>query len=371
MKIALSGFYGAGNTGDEAILEAIIDNLNDSLESPEITVLSLNPQETSKRHKVKAVYRAWRRENREKWQVLREADVLISGGGGLLQDTYPTKVIFGPLPYYLLIVFLAKLARTKVMFFSQGIGPVNTNYGKWLMRRFANMADLITVRDSHSKNLLQSLKVTKPETIVTADIVFAFKRKTDNSCFLSLPEKWKNYKDSLVAVSVRPWFGSDDYYDKIADSLDSLIKSDDVYPVFVPMEGIHDIRASKEVIRRMQFGKQCTILDGEFTPNQYLNFIAETKLLIGMRLHALIFATICHVPHIGISYDPKVESLLKRNGLWDYSFLLEDIDSNQLAENAHSILNNTAEARANLKVSAESLRKEALRNIELLKENFH
>ncbi|WP_138419878.1 polysaccharide pyruvyl transferase CsaB [Aquibacillus sediminis] len=370
MKITLSGFYGAGNTGDEAILEAIVDNLKEHLDSPDITVLTLNPEQTAKRHNVKTVYKGWRKENKDKWQVLRESDLLISGGGGLLQDTYPTKVISGPLPYYLIIVLMAKLARTKVMFFSQGIGPVNTKYGKSLMLSIANMANLITVRDEHSKSLLKKLKVTRPETVVTSDIVFAFQQKQDTSCFDSLPQQWKDNKDKLVSVSIRPWFGREDHYDNFADSLDRMIEQDGVYPVFVPMEGKHDVRASEQVVKRMKHAEQCTILKEDFTPNQYLNFIATSKLVVGMRLHALIFATIGNVPHIGISYDPKVESLLKRNELWDYSFPLDEIDPAQLADNAHHILENEATFKANLAKSLETLRAEALRNIDLLKDHF-
>jgi polysaccharide pyruvyl transferase WcaK-like protein len=40
LKIVISGFYGLGNTGDEAILEAIIDNLRAALPNPDITVFA-------------------------------------------------------------------------------------------------------------------------------------------------------------------------------------------------------------------------------------------------------------------------------------------------------------------------------------------
>ena len=40
-------------------------------------------------------------------------------------------------------------------------------------------------------------------------------------------------------------------------------------------------------------------------------YIKESKLMIGMRLHALIFAATVGTPMIGISYDPKIDSYLK------------------------------------------------------------
>lgn len=38
MKVVISGFYGLGNTGDEAILEAILDNLRNEIDEVDITV---------------------------------------------------------------------------------------------------------------------------------------------------------------------------------------------------------------------------------------------------------------------------------------------------------------------------------------------
>ena len=54
MKLLLSGYYGFGNIGDEAILAGILTSLKDR---HEITVLSNDPRSTSYLHKVKAVHR--------------------------------------------------------------------------------------------------------------------------------------------------------------------------------------------------------------------------------------------------------------------------------------------------------------------------
>ena len=367
MKFVISGFYGLGNTGDEAILEAIIYNLRDQLTEPDITVFSLSPEKTSKEHQVKSVYRGWKQQFKEKVQALRSADLLISGGGGLLQDTYPTRFLFGPLPYYLLIVFLAKLCGTKVMFFSQGIGPVTSTWGKILMKVFANMADFVTVRDQYSKDLLEQLGVRRPEVVVTSDIVFAFQPKKDTACMDSLPLK---NQESLVAVSVRPWFNQVKQFERLAKILDSLIEERGITPVFVPMEGHHDAQASEKVLAHMKYSKKCHILGTDFTPNQYVNFIGECQLTIGMRLHALIFSTIKGVPHIGLSYDKKVESLLKRNGMWEFSAVLEEMNVEDLTENALYLLNEHEKYSELVRRNATELKQEALRNLDLLKEKF-
>lgn len=367
MKIVLSGFYGLGNTGDEAILKAIIDNLRAELDNPDITVFSLSPEKTAKEYNVKSIYRAWRRENKEKYRALKGADLLISGGGGLLQDTYPTKFLFGPLPYYLLIVMLAKIAGTKVMFFSQGIGPVTSTWGKILMKVFANRADFITVRDQYSKDYLKKLGVTRPETVVTADIVFAFKPDEEDRAYNSLPLKGD---EKIVAVTVRPWFDNPDYIEKTARLLDQLIELRGVTPVFVPMEGKYDVPASNDVLSKMQHADKAMLLGSDFTPNEFLNFIRHADLTVGLRLHALIFSALSNVPHLGFSYDKKVESFLKRSGMWDYSFRLGEIDETKLLENALYLLDNKAAAQAIMEPNVAKLRAEAMRNVELLEENF-
>lgn len=368
MKIVLSGFYGLGNTGDEAILKAIVDNLRSELDNPDITVFSLSPEETAKQYNVKTVYRGWRHGNKEKVRALRKADLLISGGGGLLQDTYPTKFLFGPLPYYLLIVFLAKLCGTKVMFFSQGIGPVTSRWGKFLMRLFANLADFVTVRDQYSKDYLHSLKVTRPETVVTADIVFAFKPDEDNVAYASLG---LTGDERLVAVAPRPWFDhEDEYIEKLAWVLDELIEQRGVLPVFVPMEPPYDTNVSKKVLAKMKHASKTKLLGESFSPNEFYNFISKTELVIALRLHALIFGALSTVPHIGLSYDQKVESFLKRSGMWDKSFPLGDFTKEELLANALHSLDHSDEVKKMIEPNVAVLRTEALRNVDLLRERF-
>ncbi|MCD5324098.1 MULTISPECIES: polysaccharide pyruvyl transferase CsaB [Pontibacillus] len=367
MKIVISGFYGLGNTGDEAILDSMIDNLRSSLDEPDLTVFSLSPDETASKHSVTSIYRGWRHDFKKKVRALREADLLLSGGGGLLQDTYPTRIIFGPLPYYLLIVLLAKLCGTKVMFFSQGVGPVTSKYGKLLMRMFGNLADFITVRDDYSKNYLHDLKVTRPKTVVTADIVFAYQGRDDDACVESLPIK---RDDSLVGISVRPWFEETRYQKEMALLVDRLIKEHGVTPVFIPMEGEHDASVSRTIQGHMEHGDKTYVLGTDFTPNQYLQFMKHCDTVIGMRLHALIFATLASVPYAGISYDKKVESLAKRTGMWDYSTTLEEFTADDLYPKVAQILENHDALSDELDQERAALREQALQNLELMKKHF-
>ena len=99
-NIVISGYYGFGNAGDEAMLCAIIDAIRDVEGDAHITVISGNPQETSRKHNIKAVgtFAAFGILN-----AIRNADLVISGGGSLLQDATSIRNTY----YYLSIMGLA------------------------------------------------------------------------------------------------------------------------------------------------------------------------------------------------------------------------------------------------------------------------
>ena len=82
-RIVISGYYGFNNIGDESILKAVVDNLRDRIEDIDITVLSQNPESTREKFGVKAVDRM---SVAQIVKSIARSDLLISGGGSLLQD---------------------------------------------------------------------------------------------------------------------------------------------------------------------------------------------------------------------------------------------------------------------------------------------
>ena len=111
-NIVISGYYGFGNAGDEAMLCAIIDAIRKEEADAHITVISGNPKETSKKHNINAVgtFSAL-----GILKAIAHSDLVISGGGSLLQDATSIRNTY----YYLSIMALAKLLGKKVMLYSQ------------------------------------------------------------------------------------------------------------------------------------------------------------------------------------------------------------------------------------------------------------
>jgi polysaccharide pyruvyl transferase WcaK-like protein len=58
--------------------------------------------------------------------------------------------------------------------------------------------------------------------------------------------------------------------------------------------------------------RESVVLQGE--EEDVLSAVTSAKAVVGMRLHALIFAAAAGVPSCGIVYDPKVEAFFSMTG---------------------------------------------------------
>ena len=147
-KYVVSGYIGFDNFGDEAIAHVLVDKLK-SKGAEKITLISSNPQKTAQIHQVASCKML------DFWKSLCEADVLISGGGSLLQDV----TSFKSLLYYLGVIYCALFFGKKVEIFRQGIGPIHSKFGQFLTKIALKHASKISVRDKKSQELLKSWKI--------------------------------------------------------------------------------------------------------------------------------------------------------------------------------------------------------------------
>lgn len=294
-RVFIFGYYGFHNIGDEAILEAIVDEFREILPGIELTALSYNASETANRYQVKAVSR-----NRfiDVVKSIGQSDLVMSGGGSILQDVTSSRSLM----YYLGIILLAKLLGKKVAFYGNGFGPIQRKTNRWLARLIINHVDLITVRDGESQQLMVEMGITKP-IHVTADAAFTLNTNPDA---VNREEAVK--KERKVAISVRKWKNMQQYVPLLAACADSLAEQG-YEIVMIPMQPPSDTRISEDIVRLMKHPAK-VINEGK-TPKEMIATIAEMDFIIGMRLHSLIFSTMAKVPMIGLAYESKITSFLK------------------------------------------------------------
>ncbi len=353
-KIVISGYYGFTNAGDEAMLAAMIEALSELDPDVNITVISGDPKDTTARHGVGAVYRL---NYPEIIKSLAKCDLLISGGGSLLQDVTSDRSLY----YYLSIMMLAKRLGKPVMLYGQGIGPVRGAMAQGAMRYIGNMVDLITVRDQGSRDELKALGVVKPPVYVTADPVLAM-HPVDKHFGRQILRNY-DYEGAspLIGISAREWRDWSHYKNVLAQLADHLCTAYGARVVFLPMQYPEDLTVSRKIAQRMK--SPYVVLEEEFTTYELLSLVGNLDILIGIRLHALIFAAVMQVPMIGISYDPKVDRFLETLGDRHVG-TLQSVTVENLLEKFKTVWQNDGCKQA-MRAQIDHLRGKAFANAEL------
>lgn len=354
-NIFIFGYYGFQNTGDEAILQVIIDQIKENIPYAKLTVLTYKAQETIDKYNINVV-------SRNKYidliKAIKESDIVISGGGSILQDTTSARSLI----YYLSIIYIAKKMGKKVMFYGNGFGPITKAINKKLVKHIINKVDIITVRDYQSKEEMISLGIKK-EIIVTADVTFAYKALPEIEIEEMLIDDEIDTDKKMVGISVREWKNEEKYKSVIAKAGDYLI--DKGYEViFIPMQHPRDYIISEEIASMME--RTPKILQKIYSPKELISLMGKLYIMIGMRLHSLIFATIAGTPILGIEYDTKIYNFLQIVEQ-DNAGKVEDLDIDNLIKNIDNVLERRQEYKHRIDCVRDMLRKKSEQNILLLK----
>lgn len=295
MRALISGYYGFGNLGDEALLEIMIAQLRARFPALTLDVLSARPQETAAGHDVETTLRSNLRSVRA---AIGRADVVISGGGGLLQNATSLRSLM----YYAGILREAVAQGKKAMIFAQSIGPLDF-VGRIVVRRFCRGVACASVRDARSAVLLRGLLPATPVE-QTADPVFLYD---------IAPEEFDLAREGLGApgerfaiISVRKIPSLRDGIETLARAVDRLRSKHGIRTAFLPLGGVDDAEVSTTIIRSC---KSAPMLLPECNLAKAAGILRAAHVVIGMRLHALILAARFGVPFVAVPYDPKVSAL--------------------------------------------------------------
>ncbi len=329
-NVVMSGYYGFNNTGDEAIMISMHKNIQSLGDNYNITVLSNKPEETRDRYGIEAVYRFG---IRDVFRAIKNCDVLLSGGGSLLQDSTSTRSLL----YYLSITILAKMMGKKVMLYANGIGPVSGKRNRRFVKQVVNKADLITLREENSYDELLSMGVDSKKCFVTADPVFTMKGVSREEAIDLLHKEDIPVDKKIVVVSVRNWKGMERFIGRFAKLCDVIVKKYDRTIVFLAMQMPNDIKVSERVKEQMH--EDAYILQGHYTPEQVMGIISLADFILSMRLHTLIFAASQKVPLIGFVYDPKIAYYLEKLEM-PSGGKLKDFDMKRTLETIDDIIDN-------------------------------
>lgn len=300
--VMISGYYGFNNSGDDAILMAIIDNLRSIKKDIRIVVLSKTPKDTAKNYGVDSIDRF---NLFEVIRTMKRTRLFLNGGGTLITDITSTRSLM----YYLTTIYLAKLLGLKVMLYANGIGPISRSSNRYFTSRVINLVDVITLREESSGQELAALGIRKPEIVVTADPALGLEPAAPEKVESMLSLEGISGDSPLVGFYIRKWSGYDRYSRIIAQAADYLEEKYDAKSVFIPLHFPSDLSVAEDIASKMKHPPY--VLRNRCAIDMTLGIVNKLDMVLGMRLHALIYSVSLSVPVIGLIYDPKVQGFLE------------------------------------------------------------
>lgn len=317
-RVLACGYYGFGNTGDEAILMVLVDDLRASFPGCEITVVSGDPEATEGLYGVDAI--PWQ-SPRALIAAARETDLMVLGGGGLVQDYNgfdPSAMLTSSHGDVIWAEFAvaARLWSKPLVVYALGVGPLHTEEGKRAAGLVFDTAVAGTVRDQGSLDLVRQLVGASTRIELGADPVLALSPSAGAEQILEaegIPAQ-----EFTVGVCLRPW-RTGLPVKEFAHAFDRLINEQSARVVFIPFQTAptkneNDAYAAHQVMLAMERGDRASILRGAYGPKEKLALFGQLDAVIAMRLHAAMFGLMVAKPTVAIAYDPKVAQLMANAG---------------------------------------------------------
>jgi polysaccharide pyruvyl transferase WcaK-like protein len=344
-RVALVGYNGANNTGSEARLLKVIDDVRSVRGGDvQVTVPSLNvanlrryvsEDEGLRIEAVPSIYHF------TVDRVVRESDVMMLVEGSCYMDTWTSSLLGA----YLWATRAAHRHGKKSIAYAVDAGDLKPgNIEK--VRKYASKTDLIIARTFKAAERLRSWGVDAPIE-VTADTAFDFGIGDKEAACSGIPGS-RSGKVGLALVDFYLWpvvarpFGRRcdcyrwPYYfsrskerciasrmlaEGYARMADEIVERWDRDVVLISMESLDEPMA-REVARSMKHPERSSLMSsGKLNAFQMTSGLRELDALVTSRYHAAVLSMAAGVPMMAIGHDRRLEDLFGETGLREELFL--------------------------------------------------
>ena len=407
-KIGLLDHLGHGNLGDDATLDAVMNNIKGRWPRAEFVGLTMDPQDTRRRHGIPsyAIRRYWRlppqagkptlsekglkakikrRLSRypsllallskakcqvvgrpkgffqelsflvESFSIVRNLDLLVISGGGQLLDSWGGPRAF---PYTLFKwVLLARLARVKCYFINLGAGPFDYSFSKWLIRSALLFAEYVSFRDADSKAIIEEVGF-KGKSEVSVDCVYGLD--------VPKPQTSPTRERAFVGFSPMAYRDPRVFWDKNQDAYDAYIRKLALFGSWLTQRHHHltvfstemsfDSGAIEDLMLMLRKDNTISLPAITHKPvdgiEGLLGAMTSMDYVATCRYHGVIFAHLLNIPILAIAHHHKVATLMNDLGLSEYCVDIRAFDSDLLANTFVRIVKNRDDIKARMAYKA-------------------
>ena len=239
-------------------------------------------------------------------QEIRASDLVVAGGGTLLQEDVRPHVFeptAGLLRYIGAVAFLARLYRKPFVLAGVGAEQLESVKARRAARFICRSAAAITVRDAASAALIKT--VSGRDALVAADPMFLDWREVHGAggdeVFVNLRSGTPVSLYRGLAVALRP----------LVDEGASV--------TLVPMDRRSGQAGDSDVLnafgRALERPGHWRFIEPRLDWRDVLARFSQARVCVGMRLHFMIFASLAARPLVPLTSLPKTQAFVEELGL--------------------------------------------------------
>jgi polysaccharide pyruvyl transferase WcaK-like protein len=409
LRVGVLGHYGNDNLGDEAIIQAVIENLRRRVPGVDIVCFSVNPENSRARHGVSAypisrfaaarrpgtaapataevprpaaaVSPGWKstlksipglrvlvsalraaaelpgdllaeaRFVAQSRRALRGMDLLLISGSNQFLDNFGGVWAF---PYAMLKwAWLGRWAGAKVAFVSIGAGPLTSRWSFLFVRLAMRGADHVSFRDEASRQLAVCSWAGQAAT-VSPDLAFSL-----HAVKPAVPR----HSDSGFSIGLNPmpvhdrryWHEADDdayraYVERLADICSGLERAGHAWFLYStqPKDANVMIDVGEYLVQRgvLAAGAVAARMFNPVTVDELVDRLARTDILVATRFHGVVLSLMVGRPAIGICYHRKTGDVLDSVGLQGFHQPIDELDPVPVAQMLDRLTGRHAELQA-------------------------
>jgi polysaccharide pyruvyl transferase WcaK-like protein len=343
-KVLLFGYNGANNTGSEARLISIIDDVR-TIFGPEviITVPTLNKEKLErylkedKFLKIAPISSIFFFDIR---RLVNEHDVLLLVEGSCYMDTWTSALLWA----FLWATRCAHNFKKPSIAYAVDVGHISS-FNRLLVKREASKTDLILTRTELAAQELMKIGVKAPIQ-TTADCAFTFKTEKEDAEILQ--EIWPDSDSGVVGLTpidfylwpvvMRPWGKKENLYKwpyyysrskkrideseqlalKWAEEADRIIEKYGKRVALICMEELDEPLAVC-IKNKMKNPDMVKIFSSRnYNASAMTSILRSLELLVTSRYHAGVLSLESQVPQISIGHDTRLKGFYKELGLENY-----------------------------------------------------
>ncbi|MGP4004980.1 polysaccharide pyruvyl transferase family protein [Streptomyces sp. 4N124] len=366
VRVGLFGLFGAGNSGNDASLEAVLGYLRAEHPDAEVDALCGGPEIVTARYGIPAARLNW---NRGEYRTasspaaiaakglgklidaartaawVRRHDVVIVPGTGVLETTLPLRPWGFPYSLFLLCAS-GRLLRSRVALVSVGASEIGHRATRTLVRWSARLAAYRSFRGTYSRDAIRAMGVDTAGDEVYPDLAFSLPTP---------PSGEPSDQPGPVCVGVMAWHGSNDeraraeeihrrYLDGTVRFVRALVE--DGRPVRLLTGDELDRPVAAAVLDAVD-SPLVTVAEAASLAD-LMKEVAAADTVVATRYHNLICALKVGTPTLALSYSEKSDDLMALMGLGAYCHSAREVDADRLLEQFRELEQRSAELRRTL-----------------------